>query len=228
MAKQMMFDAAARTELKDGLGQLAAAVKVTMGPTGKNVLLQKSFGSPKVTKDGVSVSKEIELPEPFKNMGAKMVNEVASKTSDLVGDGTTTATVLAEAIYSEGLKRVAAGVNPVAVQRGVNKAAQVVVEYIESVSKKVKGHSDIAKVGAISANNNPEVGEILAEKTDLPVEKIEEIAHGEDQNLNIIAMQGEENAYRLRVGNYRVIYEIRDNELVLVVVKVGARGDVYK
>ena len=110
----MMFEEAARAQLKDGLSQLASAVKVTMGPTGKNVLLQKSFGSPKVTKDGVSVSKEIELPEAFKNMGAKMVNEVASKTSDIVGDGTTTATVLAEAIYTEGLKHIAAGVNPVA------------------------------------------------------------------------------------------------------------------
>ncbi len=134
MAKQMMFEETARAQLKDGLSQLAAAVKVTMGPTGKNVLLQKSFGSPKVTKDGVSVSKEIELPEPFKNMGAKMVNQVATKTSDVVGDGTTTATVLAEAIYAEGLKYVTAGVNPVAVQRVINKAAQVANDYIASVS----------------------------------------------------------------------------------------------
>jgi len=191
MAKQMMFDAAARTELKDGLGQLASAVKVTMGPTGKNVLLQKSFGSPKVTKDGVSVSKEIELPEPFKNMGAKMVNEVASRTSDLVGDGTTTATVLAEAIYSEGLKRVAAGVNPVAVQRGVNKAAQVVIEYIESVSKKVKGHGDIAKVGAISANNNPEVGEILAQAMDeVGAEGVIEIEEGNGLETELTVVEG--------------------------------------
>ncbi len=146
MAKQMMFDEAARGELKEGLGQLAAAVKVTMGPTGKNVLLHKSFGSPKVTKDGVSVSKEIELPENFKNMGAKMVNQVASKTSDLVGDGTTTATVLAEAIYNEGLKYIAAGMNPVAVQRGINTAVAVVTEFIASASKPVKGHDDIAKL----------------------------------------------------------------------------------
>ena len=128
MAKQLMFADAARAELKDGLSQLAAAVKVTLGPTGRNVILHKSWGSPKVTKDGVSVSKEIELPDPFKNMGAKMVNEVASKTSDVVGDGTTTATVLAEAIYTEGLKYVTAGVNPVAVQRGINKAAAVAIE----------------------------------------------------------------------------------------------------
>ncbi len=134
MAKQMMFEETARAQLKDGLGQLASAVKVTMGPTGKNVLLHKSYGSPKVTKDGVSVSKEIELPEPFKNMGAKMVNQVASKTSDVVGDGTTTATVLAQAIYTEGLKYVTAGVNPVAVQRGINKASQVATDYIASAS----------------------------------------------------------------------------------------------
>ena len=132
MAKQLMFDDAARAELREGLSQLAAAVKVTLGPTGKNVILQKSWGSPKVTKDGVSVSKEIELPEAFKNMGAKMVNQVASKTGDAVGDGTTTATVLAEAIYNEGLKHVAAGSNPMSIQRGINKAAEVVKEFIAS------------------------------------------------------------------------------------------------
>src|SRR5512146_3251969 len=125
MAKQMMLEENARAQLKDGLAQLAAAVKVTLGPTGKNVILHKSYGSPKVTKDGVSVSKEIELPEPFKNMGAKMVNQVASKTSDVVGDGTTTATVLAEAIFTEGLKYITAGANPVALQRRINKASDV-------------------------------------------------------------------------------------------------------
>ena len=166
MAKQLMFDETARANLKDGLSQLAAAVKVTLGPTGKNVILQKSWGSPKVTKDGVSVSKEIELPEPFKNMGAKMVNEVASKTSDVVGDGTTTSTVLAEAIYTEGLKHVTAGANPMAIQHGIGKAAEIVTKFIESVSVTVKGHEDIAKVATISANNDPEVGEILADAID--------------------------------------------------------------
>lgn len=191
MAKQMIFDEEARRQLKDGLGQLASAVKVTMGPTGKNVLLQKSFGSPKVTKDGVSVSKEIELPEAFKNMGAKMVNEVASKTSDLVGDGTTTATVLAEAIYTEGLKHVAAGINPVAVQRGINKAAKIVTEYIESISKPVKGHEDIAKVGAISANNNPEVGEILANAMDeVGSEGVIEIEDGQGLETELTVVEG--------------------------------------
>ena len=166
MAKQLMFDDTARTQLKDGLSQLAEAVKVTLGPTGKNVILHKSWGSPKVTKDGVTVSKEIELPEPFKNMGAKMVNEVASKTSDVVGDGTTTSTVLAEAIYTEGLKYVTAGANPMAIQRGINKAAQAATKFILSVSVPVKGHSDIAKVATISANNDPDVGEILAKAID--------------------------------------------------------------
>lgn len=166
MAKQMMFDETARREMRDGLSKLAAAVKVTMGPTGRNVVLQKSFGSPRVTKDGVSVSKEIELPEPFQNMGAKMVNQVASKTSDIAGDGTTTATVLAEAIFKEGVKFVAAGVNPMALQRGISKAVDVVVDSIAKQSKKVKDSSDVAKVGSISANNNPEIGKLLARAMD--------------------------------------------------------------
>ncbi|MBW8036239.1 MAG: chaperonin GroEL [Planctomycetes bacterium] len=191
MAKQMMFDEAARAQLKDGLSQLASAVKVTMGPTGKNVLLQKSFGSPKVTKDGVSVSKEIELPDAFKNMGAKMVNEVASKTSDLVGDGTTTATVLAEAIYAEGLKYVAAGINPVAVQRGINNATADAIKYIESVSKQCKKHADIAKVGAISANNNPEVGEILASAMDeVGTDGVIEVEEGKGLETELIVVEG--------------------------------------
>ncbi|MGA2323190.1 MAG: chaperonin GroEL [Sedimentisphaerales bacterium] len=162
MAKQMMFDDAARQQLKEGLSELASAVKVTLGPTGKNVILQKSWGSPKITKDGVSVSKEIELQQPFKNMGAKMVNQAASKTADEVGDGTTTATILAEAIYTEGLKYVTAGVNPMAIQRGINKAVAKTSEFIKSISTPVKG-DDIAKVATISANNNASVGKLLAE-----------------------------------------------------------------
>ncbi len=191
MAKQMMFDEAARAQLKDGLGQLASAVKVTMGPTGRNVLLHKSFGSPKVTKDGVSVSKEIELPEVFQNMGAKMVNEVANKTSDLVGDGTTTATVLAEAIFSEGLKYVTSGVNPIAVQRGINNGVKVAVKFIVSIAKPVKGHSDIAKVGTISANNNPEVGEILANAMDkVGKDGVIEIEEGKGLETEMTVVEG--------------------------------------
>jgi chaperonin GroEL len=189
MAKQLMFNDTARAHLKEGLSQLAEAVKVTLGPTGKNVILHKSWGSPKVTKDGVSVSKEIELPEPFKNMGAKMVNEVASKTSDVVGDGTTTSTVLAEAIYTEGLKHVTVGANPMAIQRGINKAAEVVTKYIQSVSVPVKGHSDIAKVATISANNDPSVGEILADAIDKVgsdgVIEVEE-GKGMESELNVV------------------------------------------
>ena len=191
MAKQMMFQETARAELKDGLGQLAAAVKVTMGPTGRNVLLHKSFGSPKVTKDGVSVSKEIELPEPFKNIGAKMVNQVASKTSDVVGDGTTTATVLAEAIYNEGLKFVTAGVNPVAIQRGINKAAAVATDFIATSAKKCKGHDDIAKIGAISANNTPAVGEILADAMDkVGEEGVIEVEEGKGMETELQVVEG--------------------------------------
>ena len=191
MAKQMMFDEVARAHLKDGLSTLASAVKVTLGPTGKNVLLHKSFGSPKVTKDGVSVSKEIELPEPFKNMGAKMVNQVASKTSDVVGDGTTTATVLAEAIYSEGLKNVTAGANPMSIKRGIDKAVIEVVKFIESQSKKVKGHDDIAKVATISANNNPDVGEILATAMDkVGKEGVIEVEEGKSLETELEVVEG--------------------------------------
>ena len=191
MAKQLMFDDTARTQLKDGLSQLAAAVKVTLGPTGKNVILHKSWGSPKVTKDGVTVSKEIELPEPFKNMGAKMVNEVASKTSDVVGDGTTTSTILAEAIYTEGLKHVTAGVNPMAIQRGINKAVEITTKFIESVSVAIKGHSDIAKVATISANGNKQVGEILADAIDkVGKDGVIEVEEGKGMENELSVVEG--------------------------------------
>ena len=191
MAKQLMFDDTARTQLKEGLKELAAAVKITLGPTGKNVILHKSWGSPKVTKDGVSVSKEIELAEPFKNMGAKMVNEVASKTSDVVGDGTTTSIVLAEAIYLDGLKHVAAGVNPMLLQRGINKAAEVVKAFIQSASVPVKGHKDIAKVAAISANNNVQIGELLANAFDqVGKEGVIEVEDGKSMENELTVVEG--------------------------------------
>src|ERR1043166_6202986 len=151
-AKQMKFEADARAEIGAGLSQLARAVKATLGPRGKNVILQKSFGSPRITKDGVTVSKEIELPQPFENMGAKLVNMVASKTGDVAGDGTTTAVVLAEASYNEGQKYTTAGVNPVQLQRGILKAAEVAAEAISAISKPVKGKDDYKKVATISAN----------------------------------------------------------------------------
>ncbi|HPC96885.1 MAG TPA: chaperonin GroEL [Sedimentisphaerales bacterium] len=191
MAKQLMFDDAARAELRDGLKELAAAVKVTLGPTGRNVVLHKSWGSPKVTKDGVSVSKEIELPQPFKNMGAKMVNEVASKTSDVVGDGTTTSIVLAEAIYLEGLKHVTAGANPMALYRGINKATAVASKFIKDVSVPVKGHADIAKVATISANNDAEVGEILAKALDaVGKEGVIEVEEGKGMENELTVVEG--------------------------------------
>ena len=191
MAKQLMFDDAARAQLKEGLSQLAEAVKITLGPTGRNVILHKSWGSPKVTKDGVSVSKEIELPEPFKNMGAKMVNEVASKTSDIVGDGTTTSTVLAEAIYTEGLRHVTAGANPMAIQRGISKAAEAATKYIRSASVPVKGHDDIAKVATISANNDASVGEKLAEAMDaVGREGVIEVEEGKGMETELTVVEG--------------------------------------
>jgi chaperonin GroEL len=162
-AKQMKFDTDARAEIAAGLSQLARAVKATLGPRGRNVVLQKSFGSPRITKDGVTVSKEIELPQPFENMGAKLVNMVASKTSDVAGDGTTTATVLAEAIFNEGLKYVTSGVNPVQIQRGIIKAADVAAEAIQSIAKPVKGKEDYRKVATISANGDEHIGQLMAD-----------------------------------------------------------------
>ena len=162
-AKQLMYESDARAQIASGLSQLARAVKSTLGPRGRNVMLQKSFGSPRFTKDGVSVSKEIELTQPFENMGAKLVNMVASKTGDVVGDGTTTAVVLAEAIYLEGLHYVTTGVNPVVIQRGILKAAEVAAEAITGQSKKVKGREDYKKVATISANGDEKIGDLMAD-----------------------------------------------------------------
>ncbi|MDB5321113.1 MAG: groL [Phycisphaerales bacterium] len=163
-SKQMSFDVDARAQIADGLSQLARAVKATLGPRGRNVVLQKSFGSPRITKDGVTVAKEIELPQPFQNMGAKLIMTVASKTGDVAGDGTTTATVLAEAIYLEGLKYVTAGgVNPVTIQRGIIKAAEVAADAITAISKKVRGHEDYQRVATISANGDEHIGKLMAD-----------------------------------------------------------------
>jgi len=162
-AKQLMFSDEARKQLLQGVQKLADAVRVTMGPTGRNVILQKSYGGPNVTKDGVTVAKEIELEGKFENMGAKMVNEVASKTSDVAGDGTTTATVLAELLFREGLKAVAAGANPMALKRGIDASVDAVVEELKSLSRAVKKKEEVAQVGTISANNDPEIGNLLAD-----------------------------------------------------------------
>jgi chaperonin GroEL len=162
-AKELDFDIEARTRLKAGVDKLARAVKVTLGPKGRNVVLDRKFGSPTVTKDGVSVAKEIELEDPVENMGAQMVKEVATKTSDLAGDGTTTATVLAQAIFGEGLKNVTAGANPMGIKRGIDLAVKQVVEELVKLSEDTKGKKEIAQVGAISANNDQEIGDLIAD-----------------------------------------------------------------
>ncbi|RJO72615.1 MAG: chaperonin GroEL, partial [Myxococcales bacterium] len=163
MAKMIIFDEKARQKILSGVNQLADAVKVTLGPKGRNVIIDKSFGSPTVTKDGVSVAKEIDLEDKFENMGAQMVKEVASKTSDVAGDGTTTATVLAQAIYREGIKSIVAGHPAIEIKRGIDKATEAVVDSIKKLSKATKDHKEIAQVGMISANNDETIGHIIAE-----------------------------------------------------------------
>jgi len=162
-AKQLIFDEKARKAILDGIQKLSKAVKATLGPKGRNVVLDKKFGSPTITKDGVTVAKEIELEDAFENMGAQMVREVASKTSDVAGDGTTTATLLAEAIYKEGLRNVTAGSNPMEVKRGIDKAVAEVVNQLEKMSSKVKDRNEISQVATISANNDKSIGEIIAD-----------------------------------------------------------------
>ena len=164
--KQIIFDEAARNAILRGVALLTDAVKATLGPKGRNAILDKKFGAPTITKDGVTVAKEIELKDPFENMGAQLVREVASKTSDVAGDGTTTATVLAHAIYREGIKNVAAGANPMDLKRGIEKAVEVVIEELKKLSKPVQEKKEIAQVGTISANNDASIGELIAEAMD--------------------------------------------------------------
>ncbi|PVY42454.1 chaperonin GroEL [Pontibacter virosus] len=166
MAKNITFDADARHKIKSGVDKLANAVKVTLGPKGRNVIIDKKFGAPTITKDGVSVAKEIELKDPIENMGAQLVKEVASKTADQAGDGTTTATVLAQAIYTAGIKNVAAGANPMDLKRGIDKAVHAVVENLRSQSKSIENSSEISQVGTISANNDAEIGKMIADAMD--------------------------------------------------------------
>jgi chaperonin GroEL len=165
-AKQLLFDEAARQKILRGVETLSRAVKVTLGPKGRNVVIDKKFGSPTVTKDGVTVAKEVELPDPYENMGAQMVKEVASKTSDAAGDGTTTATVLAEGIYREGLKNVTAGANPVYLKRGIDKAVEAAVAELARVSKKVNDREEIRQVATVSANWDDTIGNIIADAMD--------------------------------------------------------------
>ena len=188
-AKQLEFDMAARDALQRGVDQLADAVKITLGPKGRNVVLDKKFGSPTVTKDGVTVAKEIELKDAYENMGAQMVKEVASKTSDVAGDGTTTATVLAQIIFREGLKNVTAGANPMDLKRGVDQAVAAVVDTIRKTSKDVKSREEITQVGTISANNDSTIGELIADAMEKVgkdgVITVEE-AKGTDTNLDVV------------------------------------------
>merc|ERR1711969_241064 len=163
MAKEIRFDQDARTKLLSGVDQLSNAVRVTLGPKGRNVVIDKSFGSPTVTKDGVTVAKEVEFEDKFENMGAQMVKEVASKTSDVAGDGTTTATVLAQAIFREGSKLVVAGVNPMELKRGIDKAVAAITEQLAKLSKATRDSSEIAQVGTISANSDEAIGAIISE-----------------------------------------------------------------
>ena len=168
MAKQLQFDEAARQALLRGVEKLARAVKATLGPAGRNVILDKKFGSPTITKDGVSVAKEIELECPYENMGAQLIREVSSRTSDIAGDGTTTATVLAEAIYKEGLRNVTAGANPISLQRGIMKATEAIVAQLKVLSKPVSDAKEIAQVASISANSDAEIG------ADLPLTQLKQ------------------------------------------------------
>ena len=189
--KQMMFGSAAAVELRKGLEQLANAVKVTMGPTGRNVVLQKSYGSPQVTKDGVTVAKEVEIPEPFQNMGAKMVVEVAKKTSDKAGDGTTTATVLAEAIYKQGLRHVTSGANPTALQRGITAAAEAAGQTIKDMAAPCKGREDLRKVATVSANHDAQIGDLIASAIDkVGKDGVVEIEEGKASETTLDYVEG--------------------------------------
>ena len=189
--KQMKFGSAAQQEFKQGVQQIARAVAVTMGPTGRHVVLQKSFGGPIVTKDGVTVAKEIELEQPFENMGAKMINQVAKKTADTAGDGTTTATVLAQAIFLDGLRYVTAGANSAAVQRGINDAARIAGEAIEKMAVKCKGKDDYKKVAIVSANHDAEIGELIAEAINkVGAEGVVEVEEGKTAETTLEYVEG--------------------------------------
>jgi chaperonin GroEL len=190
-SKLIEYDSEARNKIKKGVDKLANAVKVTLGPKGRNVIIEKKFGAPTVTKDGVTVAKEIELEDATENMGAQMVREVASKTSDVAGDGTTTATVLAQAIYREGLKNVTAGANPMDLKRGIDKAVVKVIEHLKSVSKDVEGRNEIAQVGAISANNDKSIGELIADA----MEKV-----GKDGVITVEEAKGTETSLEVVEG----------------------------
>ncbi|MFA6111127.1 MAG: chaperonin GroEL [Candidatus Latescibacterota bacterium] len=216
-AKQLRFEASARDALLRGVDKLANTVKVTLGPQGRNVVLDKKFGSPTVTKDGVTVAKEIELKDPYENMGAQMVREVATKTSDVAGDGTTTATVFAQVIFREGLKNVTAGANPMDLKRGIDKAVGVVVEEIKRLSKEVKGREEIAQVGTISANSDTAIGELIADA----MEKV-----GKDGVITVEEAKGTETTLEVVEGmqfdrGYLSPYFVTDAEAMEAILEEG-------
>lgn len=214
-SKLIEYDSEARAKLKRGVDKLANAVKVTLGPKGRNVVLEKKFGAPTVTKDGVSVAKEIELEDAVENMGAQMVREVASKTSDVAGDGTTTATVLAQAIYREGLKNVTAGANPMDLKRGIDIAVEKVIDYLKSISKDVEGRNEIAQVGSISANNDKSIGNLIADA----MEKV-----GKDGVITVEEAKGTETSLDVVEGmqfdrGYLSPYFVTDTESMEAVLE---------
>ncbi|HXY68479.1 MAG TPA: chaperonin GroEL [Gemmatimonadales bacterium] len=216
-AKELIFSVDARAKLKRGVDQLAEAVKATLGPKGRNVVLDKKFGNPTVTKDGVTVAKEVELPDPIENMGAQMVKEVATKTSDIAGDGTTTATVLAQAIFREGLKNVTSGVNPMALKRGIDKAVETVLEELKKLSVPTAGKKEIAQVGAISANNDATIGDIIADA----MEKV-----GKDGVITVEEAKGLETTLETVDGmqfdrGYLSPYFVTDAEKMEAVIEDG-------
>jgi len=220
-AKQLRFDEEARRTILRGVDQLANAVKVTLGPKGRNVVLDKKWGAPTITKDGVTVAKEVELEDPFENMGAQMVKEVASKTSDVAGDGTTTATVLAQAIIREGMKNVTAGSNPMALKRGIDKAVEAVVEEIKKISKPTKGKKEIAQVATISANNDKTIGDLIADAMEKVgkdgVITVEE-AKGVETTLDVVEGMQFDRGY---ISPYMVtdperMEAVLDNPLILI------------
>jgi len=215
VAKQLLFDDRAQLKLQRGVRTLADTVAVTMGPTGRNVVIDKSFGNPVVTKDGVTVSKEIELPDPFEHMGAKLVNEVATKTSDIAGDGTTTATVMARAVFEEGLRGITMGANPMIVRRGIEKAAEAVLAHLAEASKPVSSKEEIAQVGAISANNDRAVGDLIADA----MEKV-----GRDGVITVEEGKGNETTLNLAEGmqfdkGYISPYFVNDPETMKVMLE---------
>jgi chaperonin GroEL len=216
-AKELMFSTDARARLKRGVDQLAEAVRITLGPRGRNVVIDKKYGSPTITKDGVTVAKEIELSDPIENLGAQMVKEVATKTSDLAGDGTTTATILAQAIFREGLKNVTAGANPMELKRGIEKAVEAVVEELKRISVPSAGKKEIAQVGAISANNDKEIGNLIAEA----MEKV-----GKDGVITVEEARGLETTLETVEGTqfdrgYLSPYFITDPEQMEAVLEDG-------